>query len=322
VCQPFHSPREDENPVPLVTSFGNSGPPRCGKCRAYVNVWCRWVRGGERWVCNLCGGENESESSHRCLTKKGGLEGRGEERTESEGNRLTDGELASLSLSHPAAPQDYYSHLEAGDSSRRMDADQRPELCLGTVDFLVGSEYYSTNPPPSTPTAINARPSKPSNPSSQQQSSSNNSKPILSQSSDPTTSITETTTNLLDTLALAGAGAGDGGGREQRRPRALHHLFALDVGWNASSCGLIQEWCESLRAALYVPEGSEGGSEGSSVVVVGEEESSGSGEKKSGGCRLAKDEKIGIVTFDSSIHFWDLAVSRIIFRPLGARKLS
>ncbi|KAI5477132.1 protein transport protein SEC24 [Pseudohyphozyma bogoriensis] len=86
------------------------GPPRCNRCRGYINPWCSFVEGGTKWVCNLCGASSEVASS-------------------------------------------YFSHLDM--SQRRIDLDQRPELRLGSVDFVVGPSYYvQDHHPPSTSTSF------------------------------------------------------------------------------------------------------------------------------------------------------------------------
>ncbi|BGP15597.1 hypothetical protein JCM10213_004114 [Rhodosporidiobolus nylandii] len=96
VVQPFAQARPEEGSIPVV-DFGEVGPPRCERCRGYINPWCVFIEGGQKFVCNLCGGET------------------------------------------PVAPE-YFSHLDM--SQRRIDLDQRPELRLGSVDFVVNRDYW------------------------------------------------------------------------------------------------------------------------------------------------------------------------------------
>ena len=77
IVQPFAQLRYDEAPIPLVSNFvsgqsafdvppqtddAEGGPPRCDKCRGYINPWVRWQDGGRKWGCNLCGNANPGRS--------------------------------------------------------------------------------------------------------------------------------------------------------------------------------------------------------------------------------------------------------------------
>ncbi|KAK8850698.1 hypothetical protein IAR55_004618 [Kwoniella newhampshirensis] len=83
IVQPFAPLRYDEAPVPLVSNWvsGQSafdtpppnespeqedGPPRCEKCRGYLNAWVRFVDGGRKWTCNLCGSTNNVSPTYFC----------------------------------------------------------------------------------------------------------------------------------------------------------------------------------------------------------------------------------------------------------------
>jgi protein transport protein SEC24 len=50
-----------EGELPLV-NYGEKDIPRCvsPNCRAYINPFIKWIEGGEKWVCNICGYINDT----------------------------------------------------------------------------------------------------------------------------------------------------------------------------------------------------------------------------------------------------------------------
>lgn len=62
VIQPFAGLRDEEGRVEMV-DFREEGPPRCGRCRGYINPWVTWLEGGMKWCCNLCGGVTDGSLS-------------------------------------------------------------------------------------------------------------------------------------------------------------------------------------------------------------------------------------------------------------------
>lgn len=118
-------------------------------------------------------------------------------------------------------------------SQRRMDLDVRPELRLGSVDFVVNREYW-----------------------------------------------------VQDNASSAG------GRGAPRQPTPLHYIFAIDVSWSSVRCGLVKEVTESLKALLFPPA----------------EEDGPDGEPGLPGRSLPAGAKVGIVTFDRTVQFYNLRV--------------
>ena len=58
---------EDSNggEVPLVDASAE-GPVRCCACKAYMNPYVRWLDGGRRFQCNLCGSMNDTPAWYFC----------------------------------------------------------------------------------------------------------------------------------------------------------------------------------------------------------------------------------------------------------------
>lgn len=100
VLQPFAPLQEGEQPIPVL-DFGEAGPPRCRRCRTYINPFMTFRSGGNKLVCNMCNFPNE-------------------------------------------VSPDYYAPVDPSGS--RVDRLQRPELMMGTVEYLVPKEYWAKEP--------------------------------------------------------------------------------------------------------------------------------------------------------------------------------
>lgn len=100
VLQPLAKQADGEQAIPVL-DFGETGPPRCRRCRAYINPFMIFSNGGNRMTCNLCGHPNEVGAEYFAPTDPSGV---------------------------------------------RVDRTQRPELMLGTCEFLVPKEYWSKEP--------------------------------------------------------------------------------------------------------------------------------------------------------------------------------
>jgi len=50
-----------ENEIPII-NYGEKDIPRCSSqsCRGYINPFVKWIEGGEKWICNLCGYINDT----------------------------------------------------------------------------------------------------------------------------------------------------------------------------------------------------------------------------------------------------------------------
>ena len=57
VVQPLADLDPREQPIQVV-DFGDNGPIRCSRCKAYTNPFFNFTDGGRKFVCNLCTFEN------------------------------------------------------------------------------------------------------------------------------------------------------------------------------------------------------------------------------------------------------------------------
>ncbi|RDA91834.1 hypothetical protein CP533_3649 [Ophiocordyceps camponoti-saundersi (nom. inval.)] len=67
LLQPLAPLRPGEAEIPVL-DFGDAGPPRCRRCRAYVNPFMMFRSGGNKFVCNLCTHPNDTPTEYFCAT--------------------------------------------------------------------------------------------------------------------------------------------------------------------------------------------------------------------------------------------------------------
>ncbi|KAF4850501.1 hypotheticall protein [Colletotrichum siamense] len=71
LLQPLAPLQPGELEIPVL-DFGESGPPRCRRCRAYINPFMMFRSGGNKFVCNLCTYPNDTPSEYfSALTPQG-----------------------------------------------------------------------------------------------------------------------------------------------------------------------------------------------------------------------------------------------------------
>lgn len=72
ILQPLAPQQEGEQPVPVL-EFGEAGPPRCRRCRTYINPFMTFKSGGNKLVCNMCSFANDVPSEYFAPTDPSGV---------------------------------------------------------------------------------------------------------------------------------------------------------------------------------------------------------------------------------------------------------
>lgn len=102
VLQPLAPLQAGELDIPVL-DFGDQGPPRCRRCRAYINPFMMFRSGGSKFVCNLCTYPNDTPPEYFCATTPQGVRGDRNDRPE-----LTRGTVEFT------VPKEYWTREPAG----------------------------------------------------------------------------------------------------------------------------------------------------------------------------------------------------------------
>lgn len=71
LLQPLAPLQAGELEIPVL-DFGDVGPPRCHRCRAYINPFMVFRSGGNKFVCNMCNYANDVPPEYFCaITPQG-----------------------------------------------------------------------------------------------------------------------------------------------------------------------------------------------------------------------------------------------------------
>ena len=136
VLQPLATLQAGEREIPVL-DFGDVGPPRCRRCRAYINPFMVFRSGGNKLVCNMCTFPNDVTPEYFAPTDPSGIRVDRGQRPE-----LTTGTVEYL------VPREYWAKEPVGlrwlfviDASQ--DAVEKGFLaafCDGVLNALYGDD--------------------------------------------------------------------------------------------------------------------------------------------------------------------------------------
>ena len=141
VLQPLAPLQAGETAIPVL-DFGDIGPPRCRRCRAYINPFMTFRSGGNKLVCNMCTFPNDVSPEYFAPTDPSGIRVDRAQRPE-----LTTGTVEYL------VPKEYWAKEPVGlrwlfviDVSQ--DAVQKGFLaafCQGILSALYGEDEQNSH---------------------------------------------------------------------------------------------------------------------------------------------------------------------------------
>lgn len=136
ILQPLAKLQEGEQQVPLL-DFGDVGPPRCHRCRAYMNPFMTFRSGGNKFVCNLCNYPNDVSPEYFSPTDPSGVRV----------DRLQRPEL-TLGTVEYTVPKEYWAKEPVGIrwlfmidvTAESCNKGFMTGFCEGIMNALYGSE--------------------------------------------------------------------------------------------------------------------------------------------------------------------------------------
>lgn len=137
ILQPLASLQEGENPIPVL-DFGEAGPPRCRRCRTYINAFMTFKSGGNKLVCNMCGFANDVTPDYFAPTDPSGVRV----------DRMQRPELM-LGTVEFTVPKEYWSKEPVGlrylflidITQEAINRGSLAATCQGILDALYGPDH-------------------------------------------------------------------------------------------------------------------------------------------------------------------------------------
>lgn len=136
LLQPLAPLQAGEMAIPVL-DFGDVGPPRCHRCRAYINPFMMFRNGGNKFVCNLCNYANDTPVEYFCATSPQGVRVDRDQRPE-----LTRGTVEFV------VPKEYYTKEPVGMrylfvidvTQESFNKGFLESFCDGILGAIYGSE--------------------------------------------------------------------------------------------------------------------------------------------------------------------------------------
>ncbi|EER23231.1 Sec23/Sec24 family protein [Coccidioides posadasii C735 delta SOWgp] len=141
VLQPLAPLDPGEQTIPVL-DFGDAGPPRCRRCRAYINPFMVFKAGGNKFVCNMCTFPNDVPSEYYAPLDPSGIRV----------DRMQQPELM-LGTVEFMVPKEYWNKEPVGlrwlfvldTSQEAVNGGFLEACCEGIIGALYGGQHTVDN---------------------------------------------------------------------------------------------------------------------------------------------------------------------------------